>query len=103
MWWSIYTILKKRRPEFVLLENVPRLLTSPKAKKGRDFNIILSCLNDLGYLIEWKVINASDYGFPQSRKRVYIICYKRTLITESFIEKFGFEKIILEKGIHKCI
>lgn len=61
-----------RHPKRVLLENVDRLLKSPTAQRGRDFAIILSCLARLGYSVEWRVINAAEYGMPQRRRRVYI-------------------------------
>lgn len=72
LWWSINSILEMRHPKRVLLENVDRLLKSPTAQRGRDFAIILSCLTRLGYSVEWRVINAADYGMPQRRRRVYI-------------------------------
>ena len=40
-----------------------------------DFAIILACLSDLGYLVEWRVVNAADYGFPQRRRRVFIVAH----------------------------
>jgi DNA (cytosine-5)-methyltransferase 1 len=73
LWWSIYRILERKRPRLVFLENVDRLLKSPATQRGRDFAIILACLSDLGYLVEWRVVNAADYGFPQRRRRVFII------------------------------
>ena len=75
LWWSIHKILKVKRPKLVFLENVDRLLKSPTNMRGRDFAIILATLNDLGYTVEWKVINAADYGMPQRRRRVYILAY----------------------------
>ena len=63
-------------PEAVFLENVDRLLKSPTSQRGRDFAIILSCLNGLGYMVEWRVVNAAEYGFPQRRKRVFIVATK---------------------------
>ncbi|AGW84784.1 site-specific DNA methylase [Bifidobacterium animalis subsp. lactis ATCC 27673] len=72
LWWSINKLLEMRHPKYVLLENVDRLLKSPSAQRGRDFAIILSCLYRLGYSVEWRVVNAADYGMPQRRKRVYI-------------------------------
>jgi len=72
LWWDIYRMLKLKRPKFVLLENVDRLIKSPVKQRGRDFTIILSCLNELGYSVEWRVINAADYGMPQKRRRIYI-------------------------------
>lgn len=73
LWWEIYRFLRlKNTPRYVLLENVDRLLKSPASQRGRDFAIILSCFASLGYAVEWRVVNAADYGFPQKRRRVYI-------------------------------
>jgi DNA (cytosine-5)-methyltransferase 1 len=80
LFWSIYTILKRkgeRAPDYLFLENVDRLLKSPAKQRGKDFAVMLAALSDLGYAIEWRVINAADYGFPQRRRRVFIIGYKK--------------------------
>lgn len=80
LWWSIYRILKEKadkKPEIVFLENVDRILLSPAKQRGRDFAIILECLNELGYIVEWRVINAAEYGMPQKRRRTYIVGYKK--------------------------
>lgn len=80
LWWSIYRILKEKgnnRPEVVFLENVDRLLLSPAKQRGRDFAIILECLNELGYIVEWRIINAAEYAMPQKRRRTYIVGYKK--------------------------
>jgi DNA (cytosine-5)-methyltransferase 1 len=76
LWWSIYDLLDLKRPPFVLLENVDRLLKSPASQRGRDFAIILSCLAQLGYCAEWRVVNAADYGFPQRRRRVFLFAHR---------------------------
>lgn len=76
LWWQIYRILKEKgdkRPEYIFFENVDRLLGSPAKQRGRDFAIILASLADLGYTVEWRVINAADYGMPQRRRRTYIV------------------------------
>ena len=73
LWWEIRRILEAKRPRFVLLENVDRLLKSPRSQRGRDFAIMLASLSDLGYSSEWRVVDASEYGFPQRRKRVFIL------------------------------
>lgn len=80
LWWSIYRILKEKadkKPEIVFLENVDRLLLSPAKQRGRDFAIILECLNELGYIVDWRVINAAEYAMPQKRRRTYIVGYKK--------------------------
>lgn len=76
LWWSIYDVLEKKRPPFVLLENVDRLLKSPAKQRGRDFGIILWCFHHAGYIVEWRVINAADYGCAQRRRRTFIFAYR---------------------------
>lgn len=75
LWWAIHRILKDHTPPFVILENVDRLLGSPAFQRGRDFALILASMNDLGYAVEWRVINGGDYGFPQRRRRTFILGY----------------------------
>ena len=77
LWWSIWDILKIHNTPFVLLENVDRLLKSPSKQRGRDFGVILSCLNNENYIVEWRVINASEYGEVQRRRRTFIFAYKK--------------------------
>ena len=78
LWWSIYQIIQKNHPNYVLLENVDRLLKSPASQRGRDFGIILKCLQEEGYGVEWRVINAADYGWVQRRRRTFIFAFKNT-------------------------
>ena len=78
LWWQIYEIVKAKKPPFILLENVDRLLKSPAKQRGRDFGIILACLSEQGYDVEWRVINAAEYGGAQRRRRVFILAWKRT-------------------------
>lgn len=87
LWWDIRDILETKEPSFVLLENVDRLLKSPAKQRGRDFGIILTCFNMLGYNVEWRVINAADYGFAQRRRRTFIFAYKNTTVFSSHIKK----------------
>jgi len=72
LWWQIARILQQYRPRQVLLENVDRLLTSPASQRGRDFAVTLACFGMLGYRVEWRVVNAADYGFPSRRRRTFI-------------------------------
>ena len=92
LWWEILRIVKKHKPPFIFLENVDRLLKSPSPKRGRDFAIMLRTLGDEGYSIEWRVVNAAEYGFPQRRIRVFIVA-QRTQFLEKPIDR------ILETGI----
>ena len=79
LWWSIRNIIaeKENKPDYVLLENVDRLIKSPATQRGRDFAIILASLADLGYVVEWRVINAADYGMPQRRRRIFIFAFHK--------------------------
>ena len=76
LWWQIRDIIKTKNPEFCLFENVDRLILSPASQRGRDFGIILSCLYELGYSAEWRVVNAAIYGGAQKRRRTFIFAYK---------------------------
>jgi DNA (cytosine-5)-methyltransferase 1 len=76
LWWNIRKIIDDRKPHYVLLENVDLLTKSPSECRGRDFAIILKCLDELGYFVEWRVINAGEYGYIQRRRRIYIFAYK---------------------------
>ena len=80
LWWTIHRILteKKNPPKYLFLENVDRLLKSPSSQRGRDFAIMLRSLNNLGYAIEWRIINAADYGMPQRRRRVFFLGYHKS-------------------------
>ena len=76
LWWSIERLLEERAPDYVLLENVDRLINSPANNRGRDFAVILKGFQELGYAVEWRVVNAGEYGFPQKRRRIFILAYK---------------------------
>jgi len=97
LWWEIYRILlqkKEKAPKYLLLENVDRLLKSPASQRGRDFAIILSSLNALGYAVEWRVINASEYGMPQRRRRVFILAYKKGTKLYNKLQKFSTDELL---------
>lgn len=76
LWWPMLELIAKSKPRYVFLENVDRLLKSPSNQRGRDFAVMLRTLGSLGYLVEWRVIDSSDYGALQRRKRVFIIASK---------------------------
>ena len=89
LWWSIRDVLEEKKPPFVLLENVDRLLKSPASQRGRDFGMILACFRDEGYIVEWRVINAAEYGYQQRRRRTFIFAYKKdTAYGKKVIEEY---------------
>jgi DNA (cytosine-5)-methyltransferase 1 len=77
LWWDIHRFIEKQKPKMAILENVDRLLVSPGNQRGRDFAIMLASLSDLGYAIEWRIINAAEYGFSQRRRRIFIVAHKK--------------------------
>lgn len=100
LWWSIHRILSEKvnKPKYLFLENVDRLLISPSKQRGRDFAIILQSLNELGYAVEWRVINAAEYGMPQRRRRIFILAYLNETSIFQNIEKTNPIEWILEVG-----
>ena len=94
LWWEILRLVNGQKPKFIFLENVDRLLKSPSNQRGRDFAVMLKTLGDEGYSIEWRVVNAAEYGFPQRRIRVFIVATKlkkgaKKSTPESVIAKTG--------------
>ena len=80
LWWEIVRVVREKRPPYLLLENVDRLLKSPARQRGRDFGIALASLANLGYRVEWRVLNAADHGNAQRRRRVFIFgAHERTV------------------------
>lgn len=102
LWWSIYNILHKKgdkKPQYLFLENVDRLLKSPAKQRGRDFAIMLASLSDLGYAVEWRIINAADYGFPQRRRRIFILAYLKDSKIFKELIKSDKKEWLLSEGI----
>lgn len=79
LWWEILRLVQTHKPQFIFLENVDRLLKSPSSQRGRDFAVMLASLGAENYSIEWRVVNAADYGFPQRRRRVFIVAERKGL------------------------
>ena len=71
LFFEIARIARVKRPKYLLLENVPGLLSHDS---GRTFATILGTLSELGYDVAWQVLNSADFGVPQSRKRVFLVC-----------------------------
>lgn len=101
LFWEIIRATKIISPKYLILENVDRLLKSPSKQRGRDFAIMLKAFDDLGYSVEWRVINAADYGRSQRRKRVFFFIFRNDTDysrglgfdgKESFFEDYVFRK-----------
>lgn len=76
LFWQIIRATNHIRPKYLILENVDRLLKSPSKQRGRDFAIMLASFHELGYSVEWRVINAAEYGRSQRRRRVFFFVYR---------------------------
>ena len=77
LFWEIIRATRLSQPKYLLLENVDRLLKAPSKQRGRDFAIMLRAFADLGYGVDWRVINPADYGWCQRRKRVFLFVYRK--------------------------
>lgn len=99
LWWEIVDIINKKSPAFILLENVDRLLKSPANQRGRDFAVMLKTLDELGYIVQWRIINAGDYGMPQRRRRVFIFASKKnTKYSKSILELKDLKSYLIKDG-----
>lgn len=98
LWWQIYEILKAKKAPFCLFENVDRLLKSPAKQRGRDFGVMLSCLHSLGYAVEWRVVNAAEYGAAQRRRRTFIFAYSKNTKHYKAVKKNTLEDMLLKDG-----
>lgn len=99
LWWQIRDTLIAKKPPFCLLENVDRLLKSPANQRGRDFGVILACFAELGYCVEWRVINAAQYGAAQRRRRTFIFAYRKDTVYGKNQSSQAAETIIKDDGM----
>ncbi len=99
LWWQIVEVIEEKQPPFILLENVDRLLRSPASQRGRDFGVMLRTLYENGYDVEWRVINAADYGFPQRRRRVFIFAYHENTEYYTKLNKLDYNTVLYKKGL----
>lgn len=102
LFWQIRDTLIEKKTPFVLLENVDRLLKSPASRRGRDFAVMLKTLDDLGYNLIWRVINAANYGMPQKRRRVFIFAFKKDSKYSKSLEKHDLSEILKTNFINRC-
>lgn len=99
LFWDIADVLRVKKAPFVLLENVDRLLKSPARQRGRDFGIMLRTFDDLGYNVEWRVINAAEYGCAQRRRRVFIFAWRKDTKYNKDINQVYAESYLFKDGL----
>ena len=98
LWWQIRDIIQEKKAPFILLENVDRLLKSPASQRGRDFGVILACLASLNYSVEWRVVNAADYGAGQRRRRTFIFAYRNNTTYGKHINRYKPLNVVNKNG-----
>ncbi len=99
LWWQIRDVLIAKKAPFCIFENVDRLLKSPAKQRGRDFGVILACLSALGYSVEWRIVNAAQYGAAQRRRRTFIFAYHKDTIYREKMANISAQEIIESKGL----
>lgn len=88
LFFDVARIIKYHKPKVVFLENVKGLVGHDK---GKTFNVILETLRELGYRVEYKILNAKDFGVPQNRERIYIVCFLGDEVEFGFPNKIEIE------------
>lgn len=99
LWWQIRDTIIAKNPPFCIFENVDRLLKSPAKQRGRDFGVILACLNELGYSVEWRVVNAATYGAAQRRRRTFIFAYRNNTEYGKRMNSVDAKNLMLAEGM----
>lgn len=99
LWWQIRDTIIAKKPPFCIFENVDRLLKSPAKQRGRDFGVILACLSKEGYSVEWRVVNAAQYGAAQRRRRTFIFAYRNDTIYGQKMGDISADMIIKDGGL----
>ncbi len=91
LFFDVARIVKAKKPKIVFMENVKNFVTHDD---GKTLAVVKATMEELGYAFNFKVLNAVDYGIPQKRERIYIVCFRNDLD----IEEFNYPKPI--KLIH---
>lgn len=108
LFWEIIRAVTQIKPQYLILENVDRLLKSPSSQRGRDFAVMLSAFNELNYSVEWRVINAAEYGRAQRRRRVFFFVYRNDTdfaikidkeLSLSDLDVSNYDDYVFEKGL----
>jgi len=103
LFWQIKRVVEITKPKYVLLENVDRLIKSPSKQRGRDFAVMLATFKELGYTVEWRVIDASEYGNVQRRRRVFIFCTRDDTVYAATQGELEEADILFSEGFFASI
>lgn len=100
LWWEIIRLINemKEKPKYLIFENVDRMIISPSKQRGRDFALIIQSLVNLGYNLEWRIINAAEYGMPQKRRRIFIFAFLKGEFEVTTPDKWLYSDGILAKA-----
>ena len=100
LWWQVIRLITemKSKPQFLIFENVDRMIISPSNQRGRDFSLIVQSLINLGYNLEWRIINAAEYGMPQKRKRIFIFAFLKGVFNVSSPDNWLYKEGIFAKA-----
>ena len=101
LFFEALRIIEDTKPRIAIAENVKNLVSK---KFSKEFDIVLSSLEETGYNNYWKILNAKDYGIPQNRERVFIVSIRKDIDNGMFKFPEGFElefrlKDMLEDGV----
>ena len=98
LFYKYAEIIKENKPRWVFIENVPGLLNSAK---GGDFAVVLSTLDELGYCVAWRVLDAKFFGTPQRRRRTYIVASFGTPGATEVLFECGSNPVANKSGNNK--
>lgn len=98
LFYEVARLAEKRKPRWLILENVPGLLNS---HNGEDFRGVLATLDELGYGVSWRVLDAKYFGTPQRRRRVYIIASRGSLRAARVLFDEGTNHLVARAGLGK--
>lgn len=93
LFYDIIRIVSVKHPKYILLENVPGMLSKTHIQT---FNLILSMLEEQGYIVKWNILNTCDYGLPQVRKRIWIVCIRKDIYSSFMFPSVEFRQVLLE-------
>lgn len=98
LFYKFAELIDSRRPKWLFIENVPGLLNS---HNGQDFKVLLQTLDEFGYGVSWRVLDAKYFGTPQRRRRVYIVGSLGTIFSAQVLFEQGANKIVYRQGLGK--